>query len=77
MFPLTITAIDRIIFKGDVTSVTCRGALGELTVLKDHVPFVTPLGEGNILVRIREKTEIFPAAKGFLTVSRKETIILI
>ena len=77
MFPLTITAVDKILFQGEATSVTCPGVDGELTVLKSHMPFISPLAQGTVLVRASEGEKLFPISKGMLMVNAEETIILV
>lgn len=79
MFPITITEIDKILFQGDVTSATCPGIDGELTILKNHTPLVTELTGGEIRIRLKvgEDPQIFPIVGGFLSVGKESVTILL
>lgn len=48
---LEIISAHEVTFKGEVESVTLPGALGAFTVLKNHAPLISVLGEGKILYR--------------------------
>jgi F-type H+-transporting ATPase subunit epsilon len=76
-FPLTITKLDGVVYSSEAESVTAPGADGELTVLKNHVPLLTPLKEGKIIVRNAGETFEFLATKGILEVSKKGVTILL
>ena len=77
-FPLSIYALDREVFSGNAISVTAPGAIGELQVLADHVPFVTSLKEGTLNIEKEDKsTQEIPIAGGTLEVKDKEVILLV
>ncbi|HEY4517804.1 MAG TPA: hypothetical protein VJI74_02850 [Candidatus Paceibacterota bacterium] len=76
-FPLTITTLSDVLFHGDAKSVTLPGVAGELTVLAKHVPLVTPLRQGTIVVRTESGEENFPVEKGILEVSREKVTVLL
>jgi F-type H+-transporting ATPase subunit epsilon len=76
-FQLTISAIDEVKYFGQAESVTCPGAEGELTILKDHEPLVTTLKEGKITVRNNGEVVEFEAKKGTLEVSKEGVTILL
>ena len=77
MFPLTVAAVDKIYFHGDVLSVTCPGKEGEVTILRHHVPFVTPLRPGTILIKTTSGEETIPVTKGLLEVHKEGATILL
>ena len=76
-FTLTIATVAEPLFHGEVSSVTCPGVVGELTILKDHIPLVTPLSGGVIKVKNGDGEQSFPIVRGILEVSKKEVIILV
>ena len=76
-FPLTITALDSVQYFGQAESVTCPGAEGEMTVLKGHVPLITNLKRGNILVKTAEDSLTFQTERGILEVSKNGVVILV
>lgn len=78
LFPLTIVTVDTVYFDGDAMSITCPGSEGELTVLRNHEPFVSVLKKGNVRVRDKEgKEKVFEIEKGILEVYRGGVAILL
>ena len=51
MFSLTITTVDKQLFSGEVYAAIVPGSGGELTVLANHMPFITTLAKGTIRVK--------------------------
>jgi F-type H+-transporting ATPase subunit epsilon len=76
MFILTIVNISEVLFRGEVSSVTLPGSEGELTVLPNHIPLVSPLKAGEIVVRGVDN-KVFPVEKGIVEVSKSEVIVLV
>lgn len=76
-FPLTVAAVDKIYFQGEVLSATCPGVEGEVTILRGHVPFVTPLRPGTILIKTSEGEEKIPVSRGILEVHKEGVTILL
>lgn len=75
---LTISKIDQILFSGEAESVTVPGAAGEMTILSHHMPLITTLKAGKLLVKDAEgKKEEFSITSGFLEVGKNETVILV
>lgn len=75
-FLLEIVTPDKKFFEGDVEMVSVSGTEGQLAVLKDHIPLVTPLAVGK--VRIKQNGEIREAAvaEGYLDVGKNKTTIV-
>lgn len=48
MLKLRIIAPDRLVFQGEVESVTLPGTVGSFTVLNDHAPIISSLENGKI-----------------------------
>jgi len=76
-FPLTIAAVDKIYFQGDVISVTCPGVEGEVTILRGHVPFVTPLRPGTILIKTAEGEQTISVTRGILEGHKEGVTVLL
>jgi len=75
---LTISQIDKVLFSGDAHSVTVPGTAGEMTILSHHMPLITTLKSGKLLVKLSDgKKEEFPITSGFLEVGKNETVILV
>ncbi|OHA63373.1 MAG: hypothetical protein A2842_01435 [Candidatus Wildermuthbacteria bacterium RIFCSPHIGHO2_01_FULL_48_25] len=68
-FQLSILAIDREIYKGQAQALTVPSQTGELQVLADHVPLITLLKEGNLVLKKENAEEqTIPIAGGVLEV---------
>lgn len=75
---LTISKIDAVLWSGDAESVTVPGAVGEMTILAHHMPVITTLTKGKIIVKHGEgNSEEFAIDSGFLEVGKEETVILV
>ena len=50
-FPFELVSPEKLLFSGDVESVTAPGTEGDFTVMRDHAPFMTTLRPGKIVVK--------------------------
>ncbi|MBI5799042.1 MAG: F0F1 ATP synthase subunit epsilon [Candidatus Yonathbacteria bacterium] len=50
MMKLTVAKVDEALFKGEAASLSCTGALGDVTILPHHAPLVTPLKKGELKI---------------------------
>lgn len=66
----------RPLFSAPVNSVTVPGTDGELTLLPNHIPLVTPLKAGEIIIRQGDKETYVAISSGFLTVEPTRITIL-
>jgi len=74
---LDIITAERVVFKGEVNSVTAPGKLGEFQILYNHAPFVSTLGIGRIKIVDSSGKEIsFSVSNGILEVRNNKIIIL-
>jgi len=46
---LQVISAEKILFEGDVTSVTLPGEMGSFTVLKNHASLISVLVKGNLV----------------------------
>ena len=75
---LTISKIDKVLWAGDAESVTVPSTGGELAILAHHMPLITTLKAGTIIVKQKDaKPEEFQITSGFLEVGKAETVILV
>lgn len=56
MLHLRLVTPDRPLFEGEVRQVTLPAVQGEVTVLPNHVPLVTPLGSGELRAVLADGT---------------------
>lgn len=78
LLQLTISRVDAPVFDGEVISVTVPGIAGEMTILAQHAPLISPLKKGIITFKksdaSEEKVEI---ENGTLEISKNHATILI
>ncbi len=67
-FQLEILTPHRTVFSGDVTYLRAPGIEGSFGVLKDHIPFLTALDIGEIVVETGGKRRYFATSGGFVEV---------
>ncbi len=78
LLQLTISRVDGPLFDGPVVFVTVPGIAGEMTILADHTPLITPLRQGTISYRLEDGTEDKVLAEGgTLEISHNHATILI
>ncbi|MDZ4226250.1 MAG: hypothetical protein U1C66_02055 [Patescibacteria group bacterium] len=75
---VVIAKVDENLFDGEAHSVTLPGAEGELTVLPRHMPLITNLVEGQIVVRPKEgEHKVFKIESGVLEVRRDGATVIL
>lgn len=75
-FTLKIVTPDRKFFEGEVEMIIARGIEGDMGILKNHTPFVTPLGIGKIKIKQNGKTKEAAIASGYMEVTKEKTTIV-
>lgn len=75
MLKLRIIAPDRLVFEGDVESVTLPGAKGSFTVLDRHAPIISSLEKGKIVYKDANGQDEVAVMSGFAEV--KDNILSI
>ena len=76
-FSLSIFALNREVFVGHAKSVSVPAISGRIQILSNHIPLVTPLLAGDIIIEGEERSETLPIIGGVLEVSEKEVVILV
>lgn len=75
---LIITKVDEPVFDAEVVSVTVPGADGEMTLLANHTPAISPLKAGVILIKREDGSEeTINIDSGTLEMSDNHATILI
>jgi len=75
---LTIAKVDEVLFKGDAVSLSCKGGIGDLTILPHHAPLATPIMRGDLKVIDSEGTEIIISVEsGILEVAHNEATVIL
>lgn len=73
---LRVVTPERLLFEDDVTGVTADTLMGQITVLPQHIPLVTILKPGEILIRHNGDVKPVVVSGGFLEVGQNDVIIL-
>lgn len=75
-FMLEIVTPDRKFFEDEVEMVIVRGTEGDIGILKNHIPLVTPLDIG--MVRIKQGNDFKDAtiASGYVEIRKEKTTIV-
>ncbi|MBO7050436.1 MAG: ATP synthase F1 subunit epsilon [Bacteroidaceae bacterium] len=68
MLKLRIIAPDRMVFEGEVESVTLPGTVGSFTVLNNHAPIISSLDKGKIAYKDTNGTAEVAVESGFAEV---------
>ena len=78
-FAFTVASVDQTIFEGDVYSVTLPGVSGELTVMANHMPFISTLKKGEVKIRTGRNADLktVPIRGGLLEVANNSVIVLV
>lgn len=75
-FMLEIVTPYRKFYEGIVDRIVVKGVEGEMAVLYDHTPMVTPLAIGKIIIINDEKREEATLAGGFMQVGAEKVVIV-
>ena len=75
-FKLEIVTPDRKFFEDDVEMVIARGTEGDIGILKNHTPLVTPLSIGKIKIKQNGEVKIAAVASGYIEVNKEKTTII-
>ncbi|MEK7547166.1 MAG: hypothetical protein AAB536_03250 [Patescibacteria group bacterium] len=72
-----IAKVDETYFDGEADSLTAPGADGEMTILSKHMPLVTTLKPGTVIVRTAKDTKEFPIDGGVLEVRQEGATVIL
>ncbi len=78
LLKLTVARVDMPLFDGEVVSVTVPGLAGEMTLLADHAPIISPLREGTIVIKKENgEEETISVSSGTLEMSGNHATVLV
>jgi F-type H+-transporting ATPase subunit epsilon len=75
-FPLEIVNPDRLFFEGEVEMVIVKGAEGDLAILKNRAPIVTPLSIGKVRIKQDGVEKVATVNGGYIKVTKEKTVII-
>jgi F-type H+-transporting ATPase subunit epsilon len=73
---LEIVTPEKLAFEGDVDSVVIPGSEGELGVLPQHIPLMTQIKPGEVVISKDGKKDYLAVGEGFATVTQERVNIL-
>ncbi|MDR2414981.1 MAG: ATP synthase F1 subunit epsilon [Odoribacteraceae bacterium] len=74
---LKIISPERVVYQGEVESVTLPGALGLFMVLKDHAPLVSTLSPGRVVYVAGGAEHAMVVERGVVEVRDNEVVVCI
>ena len=75
-FILEIVTPERSFFQGEVDRVIVRGVEGEMAILKNRAPIITPLAIGKIRILKDGEERVAAAVNGYISVDKEKTTII-
>lgn len=75
-FLLEIVTPERKVYEQEVNMIIARGVEGELGILPNHIPLVTPLKIGPLDIKRDGATESIAVSGGFMEVRKSKVVIL-
>lgn len=78
LLKLTISRVDEPVFDGEVVSVSLPGVAGNMQLLANHEPLITPLKAGVVKIELPDNSvESYDIETGTLEVSNNHATVLI
>ena len=72
-----ITTPERTVFKDEVDQVTLPTVMGEITILPHHIPLVSQLVPGELMVKKGSETTHMAVSGGFIEVRQGEQVVVL
>lgn len=71
-----IVTPERIVYEANIDQVSLPTAMGEITVLPNHLPLVSMLAAGELLVKIGKEEIPLAVAGGFVEIGQNKIVVL-
>ncbi|MFC5647752.1 F0F1 ATP synthase subunit epsilon [Paenibacillus solisilvae] len=75
-FLLEIVTPERKVYAEDVNMIIVKGSEGEMGILPNHIPLVTPLKIAPVIIKKDRAEEVIAVNGGFLEVRKDKVVIL-
>lgn len=72
-----IATPERVVYEGEVDSVTCPTQMGEVTILPNHIPLVANLKAGELKTRQNGQEKFYALSGGFLEVRPQNEVVIL
>ena len=73
---LEIITPERVVFQGEADSVSLPTSEGEITILPHHIPLISIVVPGSVLVRQGNEEQLFAVSRGVIEVDGKSIRVL-
>ena len=73
---LEIITPERVVFQGEADSVSLPTSEGEITILPHHIPLISIMVPGSVLVRQGNEEQLFAVSRGVIEVDGKSIRVL-
>jgi F-type H+-transporting ATPase subunit epsilon len=71
-----IVTQERLVFTGEVDSVSLPGSEGRMGILPNHAPLLTALGFGEVITRKAGEEQFFAIGGGFVEIQPTKVVVL-
>ncbi len=71
-----IATPERVVFKDEVEQITLPTKMGEITVLPNHIPLISVLVPGEIIVKKQNVVKTMSVSGGFIEVQAEKVVVL-
>ncbi len=76
-FKLTISSPNGNVWEGEAVFLSLRGVCGDLAIMADHTPFITPVKPCKVKIELQDEGEIHGSVNdGLLTVAQNCVTLL-
>jgi F-type H+-transporting ATPase subunit epsilon len=76
MLHLEIITPEHTVYDGNADSVTLPTSDGEITVLPHHLPIITTVSPGTLIMRLGKEEHVFAVSRGVIEVDQKGVRVL-
>ncbi|MBO8172006.1 MAG: F0F1 ATP synthase subunit epsilon [Bacillaceae bacterium] len=67
---------ERVVYRGEASMVIARGSEGDLGIMPNHMPLVTPLKIAPVRVKKDDREDVIAVSGGFMEVEKEKVTIL-
>lgn len=75
-FHVDVVSPEKIVISSDIEEVTVPTTTGDITILPHHIPLLSQIRPGELILRSREKQDLYAITGGFVEVGKKGVTIL-
>jgi len=77
MFHFKIATPEKVIYENDIDQVTIPTMNGQITVLSHHVPLVSVLSSGELVIKDKNGEQIIAVVGGFLEIRANNEVVIL